>query len=271
METFSSSMESRSGDQLTLFAGDSPANPSPRPGSEKGETMSDISSPRCFELFERLSPVGSSLRTFAGCLVSNLDRFTPRLSHRWRGKVTRSLHFVFLLQPSGHPIDEIDCGLLPTVAASWFEKHNAKREAEGKGRFQTPLHVRIEMLSTPNANDARDVPAAMRPSRIATGRTTDYLSRQIAMLLPTPDSSPNHYGQKPMRGNQTTLHQLPTPRTSDASGASQTRVSRLRRGENTPHQLRESVEAGSSPGLKLQPSFVEWMQGFPIGWTDLKR
>ena len=27
---------------------------------------------------------------------------------------------------------------------------------------------------------------------------------------------------------------------------------------------------GASPGLKLQPGFVEWMMGYPIGYTDLK-
>jgi hypothetical protein len=26
---------------------------------------------------------------------------------------------------------------------------------------------------------------------------------------------------------------------------------------------------GQKTGLKLQPNFVEWMQGFPIGWTDV--
>ena len=27
---------------------------------------------------------------------------------------------------------------------------------------------------------------------------------------------------------------------------------------------------GKKTGMKLQPNFVEWMMGFPIGWTDLK-
>ena len=28
-------------------------------------------------------------------------------------------------------------------------------------------------------------------------------------------------------------------------------------------------EVGKNRGLKLQPAFVEWMQGYPTGWTDL--
>lgn len=27
---------------------------------------------------------------------------------------------------------------------------------------------------------------------------------------------------------------------------------------------------GKKTGMKLQANFVEWMQGFPIGWTDLE-
>ena len=29
------------------------------------------------------------------------------------------------------------------------------------------------------------------------------------------------------------------------------------------------IQNGIKTGLKLQPNFVEWRQGFPIGWTDL--
>lgn len=28
-------------------------------------------------------------------------------------------------------------------------------------------------------------------------------------------------------------------------------------------------QLGKKTGLRLQPAFVEWMQGFPIGWTEL--
>jgi hypothetical protein len=28
-------------------------------------------------------------------------------------------------------------------------------------------------------------------------------------------------------------------------------------------------QTGAKTGLKLQPNFVEWMMGYPQGWTDL--
>ena len=31
----------------------------------------------------------------------------------------------------------------------------------------------------------------------------------------------------------------------------------------------ENEEFGPKIGMKLQPAFVEWMMGYPLGWTDL--
>ena len=65
---------------------------------------------------------------------------------------------------------------------------------------------------------------------------------------------------------------LPTPKQRDWKGETQ-------RGPDAPMDgLQNSLTAmngttkqnrGGHRGLKLQPAFVEWMQGFPIGWTDL--
>jgi hypothetical protein len=40
--------------------------------------------------------------------------------------------------------------------------------------------------------------------------------------------------------------------------------------ENVPVNALLGRELGKNHGLKLQPAFAEWMQGFPIGWTDLE-
>ena len=41
-----------------------------------------------------------------------------------------------------------------------------------------------------------------------------------------------------------------------------------RRGEKGERE-RRSPERIARVDLKLQPAFVEWMQGYPLGWTDL--
>jgi len=68
---------------------------------------------------------------------------------------------------------------------------------------------------------------------------------------------------------------LPTPAARDYRGtfkenskAYQARLDHPR-GVNLVEEL-QRTNNGKNSGLKLQPAFVEWMQGFPIGWTDLK-
>jgi len=60
----------------------------------------------------------------------------------------------------------------------------------------------------------------------------------------------------------------PTPRTSDANGHSNPRIQKLRDGIPTPHQLREAVAVEVTG--QLNPTWVEWLMGWPLGWTDLK-
>jgi DNA (cytosine-5)-methyltransferase 1 len=57
----------------------------------------------------------------------------------------------------------------------------------------------------------------------------------------------------------------PTPTTSNAKGASKKRYL------GSPHykgDLDEAVRKSESSG-QLNPTWVEWLMGFPIGWTDL--
>jgi len=101
------------------------------------------------------------------------------------------------------------------------------------------------------------------------------LANQIAML-PTPKSqNANHPGEHGQGGKdlQTVVSLLPTPKQRDWKGETQ-------RGPDAPMDgLQNTLAAasgktkqdrGKNNGLKLQPAFVEWMQGYPIGWTDLK-
>lgn len=98
------------------------------------------------------------------------------------------------------------------------------------------------LLATPNTLDNMEpkTPKAIQKEATVTrkGRTNfANLKEQIAYgkLLPTPDAH-----QRGARVNQ------------------------------NGHQLTTQDVIGQQTGLKLQPNFVEWMMGFPIGWTELK-
>lgn len=57
---------------------------------------------------------------------------------------------------------------------------------------------------------------------------------------------------------------IPTPRARDWKGEGQKRTI-----ETTADAAQGKAHNGTKTGLKLQPSFVEWMMGYPPGWTDL--
>ena len=58
--------------------------------------------------------------------------------------------------------------------------------------------------------------------------------------------------------------QLLTPTASDWKGRTNWQAA----GRNGPQRLADSVPIGG--GIHLNPSFVEEMMGFPVGWTVLK-
>src|SRR3990167_5706531 len=111
------------------------------------------------------------------------------------------------------------------------------------------------LLATPNTMDnmePKTEKAIVRESTVTRKGRTKFanLKEQIAygVMLPTPDSNMGARGAaKEWKGKR-------------PSGAIQ---------QKKLNDL--NVMAGTKTGLKLQPAFVEWMQGFPLGWTDVEK
>lgn len=59
---------------------------------------------------------------------------------------------------------------------------------------------------------------------------------------------------------------LPRPQASDSKGAGK---SRYRRSKMERKNFREVIREEPTDGIYPKPAFVEWVKGFPIGWTDL--
>lgn len=240
------SLRSKTHRQLTLFAEDSPANPLVLPGSEKARRMTVTSGRKCLELLRKSSPVGSLLKM---CLESSTWNST-KCFLTWKAKVTRQGHSLYQLAPSMPRTGEIESGLLVTPATiqiepgeDRYEKRKAFRESIGRHWVPGCLAEQIAMsptLPTPAAFDAYDITNPRKDSNIHKGgRHSVSLTHQIAML--------------------------PTPKARDYKGA-----------DNNPHSKRNqknselnTVVGGKKTGLKLQPGFVEWMMGFPLGFTDI--
>jgi hypothetical protein len=148
----------------------------------------------------------------------------------WKIKATKSKRLYFQLAPSVPRTEGTGCGLLPV------------------------------MLKTPSAVETEGGVMEVRENVNAHYKLRD----QIAML-PTPraekhspqsreDFTPNLAAR---------IQMLPTPRASMKKGPSEKELN-----EGDP-KGRLETRVGLNHGLKLQPAFVEWMMGYPEGWTEL--
>ena len=241
------------GEPLTSSQVASLASHSQQPESERAETMNDISFRKCFELFQRSDRVGSSLKTFAACLVSNLDEYSPKLSHHWKAKATRSSRFVFLLQPSKPRTGEIGSGswLIPTATATPSARNaTSQRKPDAKFNSGVTLTDLFAMLPTPNAMDHAPVTekwgdaAAGKIIQSSTGnpRRTTASGSDFGMKLPV------------------MIAMLPTPHSNASNG----------QGKHGSGGVNIQTTVGQNTGLRLQPAFVEWMMGFPMNYTSLE-
>jgi hypothetical protein len=171
--------------------------------------------------------------------------------------------------------------LAPTPTAS-----DAKGAVHGrvrKGKEGTKLSTAVAMLPTPRAHDGTKGGPNSRD-----GSGSPHLSSVIAML-PTPNASDGERGAgthtitaengRAVRTSKTTgqkfgarladaIGLLPTPRAGKVTGESAESWDKRNRDKKvaTPPL---ALAVGKQTGLRLQPSFVEWMMGYPPGWTDL--
>lgn len=251
-------------DQLTLFAAVSHASHLAMQGNEKAETTNAISGRRCFALYGRLSPLSSLVKTLLDSSVWTAGIYSKKYSLIWKVKGTKFNRLLFQLYPSERHTDGTEFGLLHEILGTPRASERKRSKEFAQGRKPTPIEVMSLILPTPAAN-----------------KTTEQFTNKEEMR--NADGTPWTMGKKPHnkagQPKQTTLADyvaffslLPTPNAAD---------NRDRGGMDTPATLRR-VEKGKQIGLyatitsreggmKLQPAFVEWMMGYPEGWTSLEQ
>lgn len=181
------------------------------------------------ESLASFDPATSSWRTSQRCLGGDLTAY----SETWPRSGTMRNGTLYRLPPLVRLIAGIGSGsLLPTPCES-----NADRGGRGEliGFLRGTRGYRGAMLPTPTADSAVN-----RQSRYAQGGMPLTMA---ARLLPTPRAS-EWRGTGPL-GSKSHLH-------------------RLSRG-----YLDATMQERSGATGRLNPRFVEWMMGFPPGWTEV--
>jgi len=127
-------------------------------------------------------------------------------------------------------------------------------DGDGSGLLPTPRAQEGAFNKSPGANSVR------RLSLVGMARTG---------LWPTPTIHGNHnnpkFGGSAGWGLAQAAKLWPTPRSTDGTHGGRVTPRKARNGGN----LIEAVSTTDATG-QLNPTWVEWLMGFPQGWTDLK-
>lgn len=228
----------------TSSAAASPAKTSAPPGEEPGSMaparVFGRSSPGSFASFD---PATSSWRTCPPSSPGKENGGTGRRSaeflETWpRQGMTRSGR-AYRLESSGHRTCESASGSWPTPHGMPKRGQRRRPGPSGNELGRAVLKAERERLPTPTATDARKGYASAPGPGNARGRQT--LSGAVqARLWPTPKAT--------------------------ASGPD---FARARRAGSGGDDLPTAVAREQRAPGQLNPAWVEWLMGFPIGWTAL--
>jgi hypothetical protein len=245
--------------QLTLFAEAFPVNRT-RPLVDDWEPKTTaISGASLPESFANLDPDGLWRKTFQDCCQPNLDGSLAEYSETWpRAGMTQS-GTAYLLSPLAPLIDAIGSGLWPTPCAQEDNKspeaHLAMKTRMKGGPRQTitSLNVMVkaidrEMWPTPQATDS--FRSRLDPETlVSTYERARHRQR----------GAPSDLGTQVLwRG----LWSSPTVRDAGT-------LANVRRGHGSSDKGNEWIQPlPVQVGGTLNPMWVEWLMGYPLGWTD---
>lgn len=215
--------------QLTLFPVDSPASRFPVPGSAEAGRMTVTSGRK----WSGLSRNSGQLGLLEKMLLESSDWHSTVCYLTWRAKDTPHGHFLYQLRASVPRTRDTAQPLWPTPKA------HPRGDCQSERRRRSPDLASAVMSAAPRARDCRTGQA----SRWEDSRRSRNLNGQAAMY--------------------------PTPVAGKLCGGSNSVkvLERLREKNCISGEEERSMKAGS--GGKLNPEWVEWLMGFPTGWTDL--
>lgn len=237
-------------DQLTLFAEDTLASHLVVPGSAEARRMTATSGRRCIELFARSCPVLSFVKMLLG--MSAWD--STRCLLTWSVRTTPRKRLLFRLRASAPRTRETEFSLwLGTLTAS-----GKKRSKTYRGNRVPNPHEFATMFPTPTAcgNNNR---------RGASGKAGDGLATAIKRLLPTPTAQDARNATLPR--SQAGRDSVPGYLLRTMYATPQARDYRTGQSERWDNPDR-SRNLNDQVGGSLNPDWVEWLMGFPRGWTD---
>ena len=289
--------------QLTLFPEGSPASRSLLPGSREARKMTATSGRKWLGLSKNSGPLG----LLEKMLLESLEWHSPIFYMNWKPVGIGQGHFLFQLALSEPDTEDTGSRLWATPNTMDHLPQRSlealKRQAEGsrKGR-KRPANLReqvnpetVKMWEEPKIWKTPVAADAANREMYVNSRGEPNLSGQVKMW-PTPKASlrgdcPSERNRKSpdlsaavkmwatptaqdykRRGPNSRQQGLPeqarmhnTPTAQDAKNSTLP-PSQIKRGSLVGDVMREQTEHQTG---QLNPSWTEWLMGFPIGWTEI--
>ena len=240
-------------DWLMSFLPASHVNRSASPASEKVMQTTETSGLKPSMSFAEYDQFTHTWRTYQ---VSLLTLTPDEFTETWP-KAGMTVDGVgYLLPKQELRIAEIDGGvLLPTVTTDSASERKGKYKQGGM-----PLTAAYRQWPTPNVpNGGRSVKHAEQigNSFYHQGKKVQLGLESAVRLWPTPHGFSKDGKSNGPSGNELgrAVNQFPTPTTSSGGPEPEGKTGR-----------KLSTVVGGS----LNPTWVEWLMGWPLGWTDLK-
>jgi hypothetical protein len=254
---------------VTSSQRDTPANPSPSRESKKAQKMTATSGRTSLELLHKKDRLGAFSKTF----MVTLPWVSTKCCLTWKPKATPQGRLLFQLAVSTLPTDETDSGLWATpntmdhLPPRSEESTKKMQEGHRKGRSK-PSNLReqvdektmdlyVKNWPTPTASDVEG------------GTAQDVELENGTFSRKNKDGV--RWGVKLRDAVNHAEKMCPTPATRDHKGGYQ--GGRIRNGKVSWDTLDVAVQHTDNQaktGGQLNPTWVEWLMGYPEGWTDLK-
>ena len=214
-------------------------------------------------LSTKLSRTTRLLKT---CQPFGLKDWTTYSGRSLRSGMTRS-GTVYPLQPLALLTDATESGLWPTPRAQ-DSKHGAATDWElTTDHAGTVGSLRVQVVKR------------MWPTPTAVWRPMEgnvrILREKVLAGEMTEQEATAMLGKSPFEAQGTIPQMWPTPAARDYRGANgyETTLDKIEQGRRAHlDQLPNAVQVVEGKAIRgtLNPTWVEWLMGFPLGWTDLK-
>jgi len=237
------------------------------PGSAEAARMTDTSGLSFLPLLKAKDPLGAFSKMFLGMSLWA----STRCYLTWRGKATPRGRSLFQLVPRTHLTDEIDSGSsvemwrTPMAADGTHNHCLAPSVVEGKTTLTLTNQVKggiVGLWATPNTMD--HLPQRSQEALEKQANTTRKGRARPSNLREQVNPETVEAWEK---AQEPQMWPTPTASLEKQNTKEAYWENRIQKGRQEDIQMRVYKETGSG---SLNPQWVEWLMGYPEGWTDLK-